>query len=79
MAKKSAPKSKRSAARRSLRDVVRPPRRDRVGELANALAKICNELVAVGLGPVNLGKLAKHMLKLRRSNPAICRADEATK
>lgn len=33
--------------------------------LANALARIADDLVAVGLGPVNLGALAKHMLKLK--------------
>lgn len=40
---------------------------DRVSELSRALAIICRTLVDVGLGPVNLGELARHMLKLRRS------------
>lgn len=35
-------------------------------QLANALGTISNQLCAVGLGPVNLGRLAKHMLKLRQ-------------
>lgn len=39
----------------------------RVDDLANGLACITNTLCAVGLGPVNLGRLAKHMLKLSAS------------
>lgn len=37
--------------------------------IAGGLATMVNRLVDCGLGKVNLGKLAKHMLKLRRDNP----------
>lgn len=68
MSRKLKQPRKRQRRSRCVQRVVRTPRRDRVGELANALASICNQLVSVGLGPINLGKIARHMLKLRRPN-----------
>ena len=62
--KKKPSKAKQKA--RSLHEVDRPPRRDRAKELALALAKISKELVDIGLGQILLGRLARHMLKLRR-------------
>jgi len=34
--------------------------------IIHALARISDELVGVGLGRVPLGKIAKHLLKLRK-------------
>jgi hypothetical protein len=45
----------------------RPP--SRVDDLVGGLACITQTLCAVGLGPVNLGRLARHMLKLSPSKP----------
>lgn len=40
---------------------------ERVRWLVNALAKISQECVDVGLGEIPLGKLARHLLKLRHT------------
>lgn len=37
--------------------------------IAGGLTTMVNRLVECGLGKVNLGKLARHMLKLRRDKP----------
>lgn len=50
----------------------RKKRAGRVQLLAGGLAKISRHLVECGLGPVNLGKLARQMLKLR-ANDKLCR------
>jgi len=42
------------------------PHEERVDLLARALAQICNPICDVGLGKIALGKLARHILKLRK-------------
>ena len=42
------------------------PVKNKAQRLSNALAKISNELVAVGVVDITFGELAKHILKLKR-------------
>ncbi len=40
-------------------------RKNKLKILADGLASICNELVIVGLGDIELGKLAEYLLKFK--------------